>query len=547
MAINKSGKFKNVNTMNNIKTILKKSWFIALIVLALVNHACQEVDPIIEELEFPRAFSPLELDVKVRNQVNAEIDWTVAQSVDHYMVEIHNDSLAFGSLVITQEVMPGDVPVTIALESEEQYSVRVKAISSIESQDESKWSGFAFSTDKENLFLPLADENIGKRNATLNWIAGSEVTHFMITPGDVKRDLTADEIAAGEATITDLTFDTEYTVIMYNGTNPKQRGNITFTTLPAGTTITPADDLFDLINNAPDDEVFLLEGGDYSISQGSITINKSITLKGLTSDDMPILHAQFVLADGAANVRLESLELNGNYIDTEGAADVLAYAVQYSSESTAVGDLEVINCVIHDYTKSLIAAGSGEFTTGDILFEDCLVSNIFNDGGDFIDFRKSFPKSITLNNSIFSNCATVNTRDFIRLDGNAKGNAFDDGINTPVITINSCTMYNVMNSSSSTKRLFYVRWQNAAEVLSITNSLFVDMGLSVVSNQSDTDMPTFNNNNYFNAAGYFDDLQKVYDNSGNHLTEDPGFADPANNDFTITNQTLLDNNIGARQ
>ena len=104
-----------------------------------------------------------------------------------------------------------------------------------------------------------------------------------------------------------------------------------------------------------------------------------------------------------------------------------------------------------------------------------------------------------------------------------------------------------MNSSSSTKRLFYVRWQNAAEVLSISNSLFVDMGVSVISNQSDTDMPTFNMNNYFNAAGYYDETQKVYDNSGNYTTEDPGFVDPANNNFTITNQTLIDNNIGAQR
>ena len=411
--------------MNIVKKILKKSWLILAILLAVVNHACKDVDPIIENIDFKRAFTPLDLDVKVRNQVNAEINWTVSLNIDHYTLEIHNDSMIFGSLVVSQDVLPADVPVTIELESEEQYSVRIKAVSSNTTQEESKWGGISFKTDKENIFDPLLDENIGKRSVTLNWPAGSEVTHFVITPGDIRRDLTSDEIAAGEATIADLSFDTEYTVIMFNGTNPKQRGNVTFRTLPTGITLTPDDDLNDQIANAIDGEVFLFEGGEYTKYQGSITINKSVTLKGLSSDDMPVLNVQFVLKDGATNVELESLELKGSYTDEVDGPTVLDNVIQYfeyTSGSHAIGNLSVKNCYIHEYNKSLLTGGgSGIFSTGDILFEDCLVTDVYNDGGDFIDFRKSFPQSITLNNTIFSNCATVNTRDFIRLDGFAKG------------------------------------------------------------------------------------------------------------------------------
>lgn len=55
-------------------------------------------------------------------------------------------------------------------------------------------------------------------------------------------------------------------------------------------------------------------------------------------------------------------------------------------------------------------------------------------------------------------------------------------------------------------------------------------------------MPAFSDNNYTNAVNYTDPLQKVYDASGTTL--DPGFADAANYDFSLSNQTLIDAEVG---
>ena len=513
--------------------------------LAVFFQACDDdIDPIIEELNFERAFTPLDLDVKVRNQLNAEVTWTVSQNIDHYVLEIHNDSMLFGSLVVTQDVLPAEVPVTIELESEEQYSVRIKAVSTTEGQDESKWGGIAFKTSKENIFNPLTDENIGKQEATLSWPAGSAVTHFMITPGDVRRDLSDDEIAAGEATVTGLDFDTEYTVIMFNGVNPKQRGDIAFTTLPEGITLTAADDLSAAIAGAVDGEIFLLEGGEYTAYKGMITIDKSIVLKGLSSEDMPVLNVQFVIADGAANVELSNIEMDGKYTDELEVETILDHAIQYSSSATAVGNITLTTCNIHDYNKSLVSASSGAFTVESITFDDCMIADILNDGGDFIDFRKSFPAAITVTNTTFVNCATANNRDFFRLDGFEKGNAFDDGAHTPVITVTANTFYNVQNNASGGKRFFYVRWQNSPEVLNVERNLFVNSTANY-SSSSDTDMAIFSKNNYFNAPGFLDSSKSVYDNSGTHSELDPGFADAANNDFSVSTQAIIDDAIGA--
>lgn len=520
----------------------------AIMLVSLLFHACEDVEPIIEEIQYKRAFTPLELTVQVRNQMTAEVNWKAIASAE-YTLEISNDNLLFENIVHTETVMGTELPVSVLLESEEQYSVRVKANSDLAGQDDSKWSALAFETDPENIFYPLADDNKGKTEVDtwviLTWPAESEVTHLIINPGDsqTQRDLTADEIAAGEVTLDGLPFDTEFIVKLYYGTNPKQRGNVTFTTLPEGETLTPADNLSEKIANANDGDVFLLTGGVYSAFQGQITIDKSIKLQGLSSEDMPVLNVQFVLTDGAGSAKFINLEMNGSYTDETEATVILDHAFQFNSATTAVGDVLIQGCKISNYNKSFISGASGVFTVDSIEVNNCVVTDIFGNGGDFIDFRASFPASIIVTNSTFANCASVSNRDLFRLDGAGKGNTFDDGAHTPVITVIANTFYQVQNNASGGKNFFYVRWQNSDEVMIVERNLMVD-ATSQYSSSSDTNFPSFSKNNYFNAPGFLDTTKKVYDNSGTHTTDDPGFANAANGDFTLSNQTLIDNQVG---
>ena len=517
--------------------------------VTMLFHACEDVEPIIEEIQYKRAFTPLELTVLIRNQMTAEVKWNVTTGIKEYQLEISDDSLEFANIVHTETVLPTEVPVSILLESEEQYSVRVKAVSEAAGQADSKWTVYPFKTAAENIMYPLTDDDKGKTETdtwvTLRWPENSDVTHLIINPGEgeVKRDLTADEIAAGVVTLDGLPFDTKYTVKLFNGTNPKQRGNVTFTTLPEGETLTPADDLNEKITNANDGDVFLLEGGVYDVYQGQIAINKSIKLQGLSSEDKPVINAQFVITDGTVSAKFINLEMNGTYTDATEATVILDHAFQFNSGASAIGDILVEGCSIHGFNKSFISGASGEFTVNSITVDNCIVSDIYGNGGDFIDFRKSFPAIISVSNSTFSNCATISNRDFFRLDGFAKGNTFDDGAHTPEISVTANTFYDVQNNASGGKRFFYVRWQNSDEVLTLERNLHASSTASY-SSSSDTNMASFSKCNYFNAPGFLDSSKTVYDNSGTHTEEDPGFADAANNDFTISNQILIDNQVG---
>ncbi len=159
---------------------------------------------------------------------------------------------------------------------------------------------------------------------------------------------------------------------------------------------------------------------------------------------------------------------------------------------------------------------------------------MLTNGGDFIDFRLSNALNISVSTSTFNNCAPG--RDFFRFD--AVGTLNNTGLTLNVL-LESCTLYGVSNTAD---RILYVRF--ASNAIKVRNNLFAAT-TGYYSNQSTTDPATvFLNNNYFNAPGFFDSLQKIYDNSGTYFDLNPGFVDPTTGNFKITNQTLLDNNIG---
>lgn len=142
----------------------------------------------------------------------AELTWSLKDDADSYVVEFSEDSLLFNSIVKTINVAPDEVPFSYTLEGQTLYSVRVKGISA-SGIGESKWTQTAFRTDAENIFYPVDPEDVTGNSAILKWPAASEVTNFIINPGNIDRQITPLEIEAGEATLTGLTGETTYTVI----------------------------------------------------------------------------------------------------------------------------------------------------------------------------------------------------------------------------------------------------------------------------------------------------------------------------------------------
>jgi hypothetical protein len=512
---------------------IRKAIFAGLFSCACI--ACEDLaDPVIEELDVARAYTPTALTALIRNLTSIELTWKTRPDVDHYVVEFSQDSLAFNSIIRTVTVKPDELPLVEQFGSETRYSARVRAVSAVGAAD-SKWAEVTIATATENIFLPIENGAISKASVTLKWPADSVVTHFVIRPGDVRRDIAEAEATAGEATITDLSEATSYTVTLYNAA--RQRGQVTFETLVDGTPVQPEDDLSAVIAAAASGDVLVLYPGEYNVYKGVINIDKAISIRGLYPYDKPVVHVQFALQPGSGNVTVANLNMDGTYPTTEGTPETpLDYAFVHSASGT-FGTLTVTGCEIHDYSKSL-AAGSSSVVAEipGISFDNCIVTNIQTVSADFIDFRAAYVASVMLTNSTFNNCAPG--RDFIRLDAAA---GLSGTGKTSAVLIDHCTLYGVSNTQD---RIVYVRFAN--NTLDIRNTLIAATD-GYYTNQSTSSQPDCSNNNYFNAVGFYTEAYVTaakIDQSGNYTTLDPGFANAAAGDFTISNLSLMDRAVG---
>ncbi|NJW52094.1 DUF5123 domain-containing protein [Salinimicrobium oceani] len=505
-----------------------KSLLIALLVAVTVT-ACDYDKELIEDLPVEREFAPVNLRAFVRNQVNVELNWTPNENATSYIVEFA-DGPTFDNIVHTLEVSQDELPVLVPLESETFYSIRVKAISD-RGLDDSSWATTTAQTLTEQIYIDGIDGDIKAKEATVRWVPNSEVTEISLTPGDITHTITAEEKASGIATITGLTSETEYTALLLNGT--RIRGVKTFTTgidIGDGKLITPEDDLLQAIADAESGDILVLEPGDYTAQTSTITLDKSLTIRGLRSYDKPKLQLNFELVAGAEDVALIDLDLMGMGEGSSELQDVVRFTGAGNFNSLLISGSN-----IHDYSRSFIAGNETDAILQTLTVENSIIHDIFTSGGDFIDFRNSDVLNLNLINNTFYNVAPG--RDFIRMD--ASGTSNNTGV-TANILVDSNTLYGVANSDS--RRLFYVRF--VSNDITVRNTLIVNTESEGYADREGVDeSPTFSNNNYFNAPGFYDANQYIFDNSS-YTTLDPGFVDPSTGDFTVTNQTIIDNKVG---
>lgn len=509
-----------------VKYIFKSLLIVFLLGTAVIG--CDYDEELIEELQVSREFAPIDLTARVRNQVNVELNWRVNNDVDYYVVEISDDA-QFNNILETVEVSGPEVPVLVPLESETLYYIRVKAVSD-RGRDDSTWATTTAQTLTEQLFLSGDPSDIKAIEATFRWVPGSQVTEIRLNPGNIVHTITAEEKAEGVATVNGLTPETEYIATLMNGT--RVRGVKTFTTgidIGAGILITPEDDLLQMIADAAPGAILVLEPGDYTAQTGTITLDKSLTIRGLRSFNKPLLNLNFEIVGGATDVALIDLDLRGG----EGST-LLSDAIRYTGAGN-FNSLLISGSNIHDYARSFIAGNVTGAILQNLTIENSIVYNVLTGGGDFIDFRNSDVLNININTSTFYNVAPG--RDFIRLDNSGTSN--NTGLTAKII-IDRSTFYAVSDNSSA--RLLYVRF--VSNDVTVKNTIIAQTASEGYADRSGIDeTPTFSNNNYFNAPGFYNTSQYIFD-GGNYRTLDPGFVDPAAGNFTITNQTLIDNNVG---
>lgn len=507
--------------------LLKYSACFVSIFAILMISGCSKIKPEITTLDVSRLFSPIDLETRIVNKTSVRLVWKEVAKATGYDVELFaNSDLDFSGTPakaltgITFDKLPLVIP---GLDGETGYSVRVKAVG--EGIDDSKWITATFTTDAEQLFQPVNVADVEATSVTLRWTVGGTVTQLVLTPGNITHAITSQEAAEGVATVTGLTGETNYTAKIMNGT--KARGTVTFTTLidlGGATQVNPGDDLAALLASTADGAVLALMPGDYTIP--TLTIEKSVSIKGARPANKPVLKSTIIHVKIGAALALKDLIMDGTGSDGN-------QALVYDDDGNN-GALSIENCIISNYTKGMMYVNKATLLES-VVFKGNIIHDIECNGGDFIDFRSGIAKTFDfINNTVY---ASALARDFFRMD--APGSTNFPAV-TSIITIRNNTFNKVSDGTS--RRVLYIRLANH-EITFTKNILANTQGY--YTNQASTKIKTMADNNYFNAPNFTaSTTSNAQNDKGVYTTLDPGFANQANGDFSISNEELKFNQIG---
>lgn len=492
--------------------------------------SCSDAPDELLEANYDRLFSPTEIETRVRNAVDVTVSWVEVNKATRYTLELYLGETLGETPLRTDESTTTSFTYE-GLEGETDYFVRVKAVG--EGITESKWTETTFKTGAEQIFEAVANADLEAKQVTLRWTAGEEADIITLTPGDIVYRITPEDIAAGCATITGLTPETEYTAVMTRG--EKTRGTVTFTTpmdLGGATLLTPDMDFVAAIEGAEDGTVFALESGMYLIpdaeeAAGKLAVSSSITLNAVDADNMPVINGCITLNNGAS--------FTANNIVFDGAGTDGSQAFDWKDEGT-YDHLSLSGCEVRNYNKGFFYLNVAALVNT-ITIDNCLIHDIECSGGDMFDSRKGAYNSFTLSNStVWNSCAA---RDFIRFD-DASGSFA--GV-APVVTVTNCTLDGI-GSENPNNRVLYVRF--AGNSIVFTNNIVSNSNYKRgFSDQAKTSVPAFGNNNYWNTINLVSNdggTGTMFDTEGTTL--DPGYKDAANGDFTLSNEDLIYEQIG---
>ena len=510
---------------------------LGLLTLASCDDPMDEITSII----YDRVFSPVDFETSSPSTDKVTLKWVESQGAGSYTVEIYaNDSLEFaGSPAQTLTGVKGNSLTVEGLDFDTRYSARIMAVDTADVDRNSKWSELTFRTNAEQYLESLAEQDVADRNVTVAWPEHMEQPVARITVMDesgavvVTKELTAEEIAAGEAVVTGLQPETKYDVYLYLA-DGRQCGHQAFTTimdLEGAITVAADDDIAALLEDANDGAVFALYGGVHSIGGDSLNagcakITKSVTIKGIYPTNKPVIRGRFQLDDGAS-LSISQVVLDGSKNEDSDQA------FNYKTDGAVHDSLSVQDSEIYGYSKGLLYLNVAA-TINKVTFNNCEIHDIECDGGDFFDSRKGRINETNLTNSTIYNVALK--RDFIRMDdaSSAMGG-------NPVINVTGCTINNIANASG--KRLLYVRYKG--NVINWKNNLTTNT-VAVFSNQSSTAVPSFENNAYFNTPNLKNVVEKVnlFTDESATWDVDPKYQDAANGDFTVTNEDVSSKGVG---
>ena len=540
----------------------------ALATLAILSSCVGEPFQEVTEISLSRCLSPQNLSarVDVATGDNVIFDWDVNKDADSYSLVIstvqvdENKAIVPGSEVVaeTVTVQPSEVPYSIRLTADNNYTFKVQALS--ESRDASAWSEFGDAVKtyavKDNLFPEITARTAN--SVSLQWSKDAsdykEVTVLSARPvkgGEtVEYTIKDAEKTAAAATISGLAASTEYQITLFYMS--ASRGAVDAWTMAAPGTMTSVSTSEALVANVTaGGEIYLtLAGSPYTLGGSKPTGSVHIVGELGADGSKPVVTGNFDISSICAS-GMDIICENILFDDQETHNHV----VNYSGGVTTIGTIKFVNCGFTHYKAGLFynnkTGDTDVLTVGDIIFDTCDMFEVATaPGGDCIDFRKGTHS--TLKSIQIVNCTIYDgIRTLFRL-GDQAGEALTI---TDGMKIENNTIKNIVYIDNTNNRgIFAIR---VPVTMSLKKNLFlyVDGGKTadgvedyaqLFQNKGETVVPTLNaSDNYAFACGK-DFFTKVDAATAGFkvLTADPCYNSKGNF-FQLANQDLISAKVGA--
>lgn len=509
-------------------------FLLSLVALFAINACEDDITPVVDQLEFDRAFTPLNLEARISNQTTVSLSWDFNKGIESYTVEISDDSLQFANIIHTATVAPDEIPFVYDLPAgNSKYSARVKGISSVAA--ESKWANLAFKSLPENLFNRYDFVMTGLGEVTINWLPGKAVTSLVFSSenGDISYDVSAGEQAAGMKHITDLPNDS-YTVNLLNGSKVRAFRDYV---MEGDVFVESGGDLAAAITAANSGDVIILDAGGMFGFEGDMTIDKSIKIKGLDGE-LPVVYAtsgdrMFYVGSSltpADHIIFEQLYMSG-YKNLDPNSQIRG-VFDMESEACNIGSVEFIGCQIYNMGRQIMRLrGGSDQTIGEFIVDDCIIHDLGRSSGSYGVFcateTNTNAKIVRITNSTIDSLKCH----FIR---------YDDPVDCEQIIVENCTFHKTPFSSG--RYLMDVRNAVITGGIEVRNCIFGntsygdepsitgirktdDVVLTVVNSYATTD--------FVNSDYSIVDLLTPLDLSSTSL-----WTDPENVDFTFSGMAV---------
>ncbi|MCI2082058.1 MAG: DUF4957 domain-containing protein [Bacteroidales bacterium] len=521
---------------------------LALIAAAFSLASCVEpVEDIITDLNLKRCLEPMNLTAKIASDgETVTYSWDVPTGTDKFVLEVYTDE-EMTDLAETFDMEASEVPFKADMESDMTYYYRVKGQSNSGKED-SKWASYgkAIKTYAVKDKLPLEITGRTTTSITVSWQQDDEVTHLLVEPDGADSyevDLTADQIAAGAATVEGLTASTRYDFTLYY--KSANRGQIEAWTRPVTDGVTTVASSAAILQAFADKAPkILVAASDTAYPIGSADLSSGIEIYGEEAVDgtKPILLGDIhVTKDFTGSFYAESVTFDGD-------GQTYGFPIQAKNgggaSSITFGEIHYKNCDITGYSKGLIYEWSQPMIIGSLIYEGCYITDMNTGlaGGDGIDLRNS--ATVVDNLTLKNNTIWNGFRSFIRLDASVTvGN----------VILQNNTIVGLCNLDESTNNggLMNIKC-NPTSVTVVQNLIMNETGtraamIGEVAANITAESFSFSKNYFYDIASTFWTTKCTEDqaiaNGGKLLSESPCY-NIESGIFNLTNSEALAAEVG---